>query len=186
MQTADSAMAIRNLMMKCSGTTTSKPKITETKNSPTGIIRTVRRAETLRGDVVELRRPSVVCGGPPQTPPEVNRLEKGVTRLENRADSEGHSILKSNGFRCKRPNGRPRKSRGHGTNHLLLVDIGAKLRDKKLPKVTGPDKPVSVPDKPIPSFVLKLLRARPECDFQKGLLRPSDIPTHFSSTNLSR
>ena len=138
------------------------------------------------GDVAKLRRPSVVLGGPPQTPPQVNQLTKGMGKLDVRCDQEGHSILKSKGFLVKRPNGRPRKTRGHGVTHLLLEDIGAKLRDKKLKKVAPPERPLAVPDKKIPQFVLNLLRARPECDFQKGLLKPSDIPTHFSNSSLGR
>ncbi len=107
-----------------------------------------------------------------QTPvaPKENRIAqiKGMTGLDAHCDREAMSIRRADAWRTERPKRRPRKTHGHGVTHLLLEDIGRKLKDKKPPELT---KSPVVPDVKIPDFAMKLLRERPECDWLKGPLK---------------
>jgi hypothetical protein len=134
---------------------------------------------TLGGQTVYVAvKPQPVTGGAPATPDQINRLAKGVTNLDSRVADESKAILKSNSFRTKRPNGRPKKTRGHGVAHLLLEDIGAKMPDKK---EKPPEKAPAVPEAPLPDYVRQLMLARPECDWLKERSEGQSIVTRFLS-----
>lgn len=80
-------------------------------------------------------------------------------KLDGRENEEGLAIRVANGYRIKRPNKRPKKSRGHG----LKITFQEKLR-KKRPEAQAiftrpPAVKVTVP---VASFLAKLLAKRPE------------------------
>jgi len=75
---------------------------------------------------------------------------------DGRENEEGLAIRVANGYRIKRPNKRPKKSRGHG----LKVIFKECLRKKREPIFTRP--PTVKPTVPISSFLSRLLAARPE------------------------
>jgi hypothetical protein len=106
---------------------------------------------------------------------EKRQQTPGVSPLDARVDAEGKAILKSEGFRTKRPN-RPQRSRGHGIQHLLLEDVGAKLVDKdKKPYV----RKISVKPVAIPEFMRLSLLKRSECDYLKERSEGQSIVTRY-------
>lgn len=77
-------------------------------------------------------------------------------KAEEPADAEGIAIAVANGYRCKRPNKRPSKSRGHG----YKAEWKEKLRKKRqAPQTRPPAVKVTVP---VSGFLQNLLAARPE------------------------
>ena len=155
----------------------STPTVGTTKTTPpspnsTPISSLIRAKVALSGRVIEVvpALPTVeqLASQVPVPKPDVISQSKGLQPIDLRCEAEGQSISKADFRRVQGPKRRPGKSRGHGTNHFLLVDIGARLRDKKPPELV---KPVAVPEVKFPNFAMKLLRERPECDFTKGPLK---------------
>jgi hypothetical protein len=99
--------------------------------------------------------------------------------LDERVAAEDKAISKSNAWRTQRPKRRPRRTRGHGITHLLLVDIGAKMKDKKDPPHQTP---VAVPETELPKFMTDLLMERAECAWLKEQSEGQSIVTRFFST----
>jgi len=73
------------------------------------------------------------------------------------AERIGLAISTSNGYRTRRPRARPKKSKGHGTRQVW--------RDR-LKEAKPPARPPAVPKHFMPTFLTKMLLARPEARSQ--------------------
>lgn len=76
---------------------------------------------------------------------------------------EGLAISKSNGFRTKRPNRRPKKTWGHGDPKKIIKGWKDTLRKKREAKQQIFSRKLAVPEAPqLPSFLSQMLTVRPE------------------------
>ena len=77
---------------------------------------------------------------------------------DGRENEEGLAIRVANGYRCRRPKKRPKKSRGHG----LKVKFREQLRKRKESQAIFTRPPAVKPTVPVGDFLATLLAARPE------------------------